>query len=117
MPGEPEQRPAETCRPSTATLPRSGGHRKGRMSSGTWPRAPEGTGAERRLVVAGRGAGGLVAGDHVLQGGLLDHVEADAHAVGPFHVIDVVRLQDGVDGQVLNVQLHAHCTQTPVLTH
>lgn len=81
------------------------------------PWVPEGAGAEGRLVVAGGSAGSLIARDHVLQGGLLDHIEADARAVGPLHVIDVVRLQDGVDSQVLNVQLHAHCIHTPPLVH
>ena len=71
---------------------------------------PNGVGAEGRLVVAGRGTGGLIARDHVFQGGLLDHIEADANAVSPLHIIDVVRLQDGVDSQVLNIQFHAHYT-------
>lgn len=81
------------------------------------PWVPEGVGAEGCLVIAGRGAGSLIARDHFLQGGLLDHIEADANAVGPLHIIDVVRLQDGVDGQVLNIQFHAHYTQTSPLVH
>lgn len=76
---------------------------------GSW--IPEGAGAEGCLIVAGWSAGGLVASDHVLQRGLLDHIKADAHAVSPLHVIDMVGLQDGVDSQVLDVQLHTHCIQ------
>lgn len=78
--------------------------------------APEGAGAESRLIIAGWGAGGLIARDHVLQGSLLDHVETDAHAASPLHVIDVVGLEDGVDCQVLNIQLHTHCRKT-LLVH
>lgn len=81
---------------------RAGGERGARAT-------PERVGAEGGLIVAGGDAGRLVAHDHVLQGGLLDDIEADAHAGGPLHVVDAVGLQDGVDGQVLEVQLHTHC--------
>lgn len=67
------------------------------------PQSPEGVGAEGCLVVAGDGADPLVSRHHVLQGALLDDVEAHAQAGPALHVIDMLRLQDGVHGQTLEV--------------
>lgn len=70
---------------------------------------PEGVGAQGRLIVAGQSAGPLVPRHHVLQRGLLDHVEADAQTGSALHVVDVLRLEDSVDRQALQVQLNTHC--------
>lgn len=68
---------------------------------------PEGVGAESSLVVAGQSAGPLVPCHHVLQRCLLDHIKTDAHTSSALHVIDVLRLEDGVHRQALQVQLNA----------
>lgn len=69
---------------------------------------PESVGAEGSFIIAGWDVGSLVPRDHVLQGCLLNHIEANAHAGASFHVIHVVRLQHGVHSQALDVQFQTH---------
>lgn len=90
--------------PTNSTI----GNRNGPLQP-TKPQAiPESVGTESCFIVAGWDAG-LVPCDHVLQRCLLNHIEADAHAGCPLHVVDVVRLQNGVHSKALDIQFHTHC--------
>lgn len=78
---------------------------------------PEGVGAESRLVIAGHSAGSLVSRHHVLQWGLLDHVETDTQTGSTLHVIDVLWLEDSVHCQALQIQLNTRWKKNTPLTH
>lgn len=69
----------------------------------------EGVGVEGCFIIVGRGDGGLIVSDYVFQRGLLDYIKVDVYVVGFFYVVDMMRLQDGVDCQVLNVQFYVYC--------
>lgn len=78
---------------------------------------PEGVGTESRLVIAGYSAGSLVSSHHVLQWGLLDHIETDTQTGSTLHVIDVLWLEDSVHCQALQVQLNTCWKKQTLLTY
>lgn len=69
---------------------------------------PECVWAEGGLIVAGHHVCPLIPWHHFLQWCVLNDIKADAHAGSALHVVHMLGLQNGVDRQALNIQLHAH---------